>query len=172
MIRLAALFILVPIMELALLIELGRHIGTPSTLGIIVATGALGAYLARRQGLGVLRQARREVAQGVLPVGSLADGLMILLAGAVLITPGVLTDVLGFLCLIPATRKGIRTFLWRRLKRAMKEGRIQVSVNPRGSPVSNSEERPVGPDSKARGRRERHSSKALRSPSPDDADPD
>ncbi len=125
--KLLLLFILVPLVELFLLIEIGRLIGTFSTLTIIVFTGIVGAYLARRQGIGVLHQIRTEIANGRLPAAQLADGVIILLAGAVLITPGVLTDALGFLCLIPASRKIIKKMLWRWLESAVHDGRIRFS---------------------------------------------
>lgn len=122
------LFILVPAIELILLIELGRLIGTLETLALIAITGVLGASLARYQGLEVLRQLRSEVAVGHLPAGPIVDGILILLAGALLITPGVLTDAFGFLCLIPLTRKIVKDFLRRRLERAVREGRVRVSM--------------------------------------------
>lgn len=127
--KLLLLFILVPLAELFLLIEIGKLIGTLATLTIIVCTGILGAFLARRQGIGVLQQIRIEIANGRLPAAQLADGVIILLAGAVLITPGVLTDVLGFLCLIPATRKIIKNMLWRRLERFVHGSRIHFSAH-------------------------------------------
>ncbi len=125
--KLLLLFILVPLVELFLLIEIGRLIGTLSTLTIIVCTGILGAFLARYQGIGILHQMRTEIANGRLPAAQLADGVIILIAGAVLITPGVLTDALGFLCLIPASRKIIKKMLWRWLESAVHDGRIRFS---------------------------------------------
>ncbi len=127
--RLLLLFILVPAVELALLIEIGRHIGTLATLGIIAGTGILGAALARHQGLGILKSIRREMNAGRLPATSMIDGIMVLLAGAVLMTPGILTDALGFLILIPPTRKWIRDALWNWLKNAIQTGRVQVNVS-------------------------------------------
>ena len=127
--KLLILFIAIPFVELALLIELGRHIGAPATLALIMITGVVGAVLARHQGLGVLRHMRVEIAKGRLPAGSVVDGVIILLAGAVLITPGVLTDALGFLCLIPASRKIIKTVLWRRLQRTIRQGRVHLSMH-------------------------------------------
>ena len=127
--RLLLLFILVPAAELALLIEIGKRIGTLSTLALILVTGVLGAALARRQGLGVLRAAQAEAAAGRLPAASLVDGVIILLAGAVLITPGVLTDLFGFLCLIPISRRWIKTLVWRWLMRAAQRGQVRVSVS-------------------------------------------
>ncbi len=127
--RLLLLFILVPAVELALLIELGRHIGALATFGLIVATGTLGAFLARLQGLGILRQMQRETAAGRLPAGSIVDGVIILLAAGLLITPGILTDAVGFLCLMPAFRQVLKGILWRRLKRAVQEGRASVMMD-------------------------------------------
>lgn len=134
--RLLLLFILVPAAELALLIEIGRHIGTLATLGLIAGTGFLGAALARHQGLGILKTIRQEMHAGRLPARSMIDGVMVLLAGAVLMTPGILTDALGFLILIPTTRAWIRGALWNWLKNAIQTGRVQVnvSVNLRGNP--------------------------------------
>ncbi len=114
------LFVLVPAVELMLLIEIGRHIGTPATLGLIVFTGVLGASLARWQGLGILRKMQEDVAAGRVPAESIFDGVLVLLAGAVLMTPGVLTDAFGFLCLTPVFRRLLKRALKRRF-----EGSIQ-----------------------------------------------
>ena len=127
--KLLLLFILVPAVELALLIELGRQIGTLPTLALIAGTGALGAFLARLQGLGVLRQMQREAAAGRLPASSIVDGVIILVAGAMLITPGILTDAAGFLCLVPAFRRALKKALWERLRRAVQEGRANVTMD-------------------------------------------
>ena len=132
MARLLLLFILVPAVELLLLIEIGRHIGTLPTLGLIVLTGALGAALARHQGLAVLRQVQAETAAGRIPAGALLEGVLILVAGAVLMTPGILTDAFGFLCLIPACRRLLGDYLRRRFEQAARSGRIHVSVSPSG----------------------------------------
>ena len=129
MFKILAPFLLVPLIELALLIEIGSHIGTLATVALILATGALGAFLARSQGLEVLRRLRAETAAGRLPAAPLVDGVIILLAGAVLLTPGVLTDILGFLCLVPAFRQFLKAMLWRKLRNWVEQNRVQVSVN-------------------------------------------
>ena len=129
MFKILALFLLLPLIELALLIEIGSHIGTLATVMLILATGALGAFLARSQGLEVLRRLRAETAAGRLPAAPLVDGVIILLAGAVLLTPGVLTDILGFLCLVPAFRQFLKALLWRKLRQWVEQNRVQVSVN-------------------------------------------
>ena len=127
--RLLLLFLIVPIAELYLLIEIGQRIGTISTLALIFLTALLGSALARRQGLGVLRRMQSEMAEGRLPASSMVDGVLILLAGAVLITPGVLTDLVGFLVLIPVTRGLIKAYLWKRIERAVKRGAARVHVD-------------------------------------------
>ncbi|MCH7988153.1 MAG: FxsA family protein [Planctomycetes bacterium] len=127
--RLLLLFIVVPAVELSLLIEIGKRIGTMRTLALIVITGIVGASLAKWQGLNVLKRLREESAQGILPAESLLDGVFILVAGALLITPGVLTDIFGFLCLIPAFRRILKRYLWTRIKRSIEKGRMQVTVH-------------------------------------------
>jgi len=126
--RLLLFFTVVPLVELALLIELGRHIGTPATIAVILVTGVAGAALARYQGLGVLRHVQGGLAAGRLPAGSLVDGIIILVAAALLVTPGVLTDTFGFLFLVPAIRRRMKTVLWRRLERRVRERRWRASV--------------------------------------------
>ena len=124
--RLLLLFIIVPAIELILLIQMGRWIGTLPTVGLIVVTGIVGAYLTRQQGLQVLARVQKEVQNGQMPGGTLLEGAMILVAGAVLMTPGVLTDALGFLLLIPQTRKLLRGLVWRQVERMMQNGQIRV----------------------------------------------
>ena len=127
--RLILLLVGVPLLELMLLIEIGGRVGTIPTIGLILLTGTLGAYLARRQGLAVLRQVQAETAAGRLPAGQLIDGLIILLAGALLVTPGLLTDLVGLFCLLPAGRRLIKARLRRWLERAIQTGRVKVSVD-------------------------------------------
>ena len=142
--RLLLLFIAVPVVELILLIEIGQRIGTLATVGLIVGTGIVGASLARQQGISTLARLRREQAEGRLPAEPIVDGVLILVAAAVLITPGVLTDLVGFLCLVPAFRRRLKRVLRRRFERAMREGAGGVTVAfdggvdpPRRSPMKN-----------------------------------
>ena len=109
--RLLFLFVLIPAVELVLLIKIGAAIGALETIALIVITGTVGATLARAQGLSVLHRVQAETAAGRVPTASLLDGVIILVAGALLITPGVLTDIVGFLCLIPWTRLAIKKFV-------------------------------------------------------------
>jgi UPF0716 protein FxsA len=106
--RLLILFTVVPIVELLLLIKLGEVVGFWPTVALVIGTGALGAFLTRLEGLRVLRQVQTEFAEGRVPTDRLLDGLLILLAGAVLLTPGLLTDALGFFLLIPPGRRLVR----------------------------------------------------------------
>jgi UPF0716 protein FxsA len=134
--KLLLLFIALPAVELALLIELGRRIGTLETLALIIVTGVVGATLARSQGLRVLSNVQAQLGAGKMPAESLLDGLMILIASALLVTPGVLTDAFGFLCLTPAFRTVARRAIVRRFKRSIEEGKLNLDVRfrPGGQP--------------------------------------
>lgn len=114
--RLLALFLLIPLAELALLIEVGRRIGTGPTLAIIVVTAVAGAWLTRQQGMAVLRDIRRQLHAGEVPASRLVDGLPILIAGVVLLTPGLLTDAAGFFLLIPGGRAVVKAWLRRKFE--------------------------------------------------------
>ena len=126
--RLLLLFIVVPAVELALLIEIGSRIGTLATLGLIVVTGAIGATLARSQGLAVLRELQQQLESGELPAGILVDGLLVLLAAALLVTPGVLTDIVGFSCLVPRFRNLVKRLVQERFEKAVREKRVNFTV--------------------------------------------
>jgi UPF0716 protein FxsA len=123
------LLIALPVAEIALLIAIGREVGLAATVGLLLLTGLLGAFLARRQGLAVVRKVQSEMAARRAPAGQLVDGALILLAGVLLIIPGVLTDVLGFFCLLPAGRTIIKAWVRRRFEAGLRSGRIAVSVN-------------------------------------------
>lgn len=109
--RLFLLFITVPLIELFLFLVIGQKIGILPTFAIILLTGVLGAALARSQGLKVLAKYQQSIAQGKLPHEAVIDGLLILIAGALLLTPGFLTDTIGFLLLAPAVRQVVRSRL-------------------------------------------------------------
>ena len=98
-------FILVPLIEIALFIQVGGAIGLWSTLAIVVLTAIAGAYLVRQQGLGVLREVQNSFNELRDSSGPLAEGAMILFSGALLLTPGFFTDAVGFALLVPAIRK-------------------------------------------------------------------
>jgi UPF0716 protein FxsA len=126
--RLLLLFTLVPALELALLIVIGREIGVLPTLGIILATGFAGAWLARREGLRTWREFRSSVSSGALPGDALQQGLAILVGGALLLTPGVLTDIAGMVLLLPVTRQAIVRAARRRLEAKLLEQSTRVEL--------------------------------------------
>lgn len=123
--KLLLLFILVPAAELYLFFTLGAHIGWDVTLIIILLTAFLGAALTRSQGSKVMANFRQATSEGRLPHKEALDGILILLAGAVLLTPGFLTDTVGFLLLVPPVRTLIRAWLASVLK-----GRIHFMGTP------------------------------------------
>ncbi len=124
--RLLLLFTVVPLIELYLLITIGGVIGVMPTIAIVIGTGVLGAWLARWQGLAVLRRISDEMAAGRLPTDALIDGLLILVAAAVLLTPGLLTDSLGFLLLVPASRAVVRKIVASAIARRVPEVKPDV----------------------------------------------
>ena len=124
--RLALLFVVVPHLELVLLIQLGQIVGLLPTLALVVFTGVTGAWLARAEGLRVFLQFQRELASGKLPGRALMDGISVLVGGAFLLTPGVLTDVAGFSLLLPTTRRWIQRRVRKRLERQIADGTVRV----------------------------------------------
>lgn len=112
-----AAFIIVPIIEIALFIEIGGRVGLWNTIALIVLTAMLGTWLLRAQGLGTLHRAQQSLARNVFPVAELFDGLCLLVAGVLLLTPGFLTDTLGFLLMVPPLRRLVRDWLWHMVSR-------------------------------------------------------
>lgn len=98
-------FIAVPLLEIALLVKIGQMIGFWATIGIVVATAALGTYLLHRQGLETFHRIVRAAEAGQPPVEALVDGVMLLIAGVLLLTPGIITDTLGLVLLVPQIRR-------------------------------------------------------------------
>jgi len=126
LLRLILLFTLIPLIELSLLIELGRQIGLGSTLAIVIITGITGAYLARYEGFRVIHQIRQDLSKGRIPAESLIDGFIILAGGLLLLTPGLLTDAIGFIALIPVTRNYLKQYLKRKFKQKIDSQEIQT----------------------------------------------
>lgn len=118
------LFTVVPIVELALLIKVGQYIGVGYTLGIVILTGVTGAYLAKLQGLITLRRIQEEINNGRMPTDKLFDGVLILCSGILLLTPGFITDLIGFLGLIPVSRNLFKTVIKRKIKDMINQGRV------------------------------------------------
>jgi len=128
--RLFILFTLVPIIELAILIEIGSRIGTFHTIMLIITTGIVGALLAQSQGLAVIRKMQEEISFGRPPSGELFDGLFVLVGGVLLITPGIVTDIIGFILLLPATRNFIKQWFVRKVQNGISRGETDfISIN-------------------------------------------
>lgn len=127
--RLLLLFTVVPFLELMLLIWIGERIGLLPTVALVLATGVAGAALARHQGLATWSRFQAALSAGHLPGRELLEGLLVLLAGAFLVTPGVVTDALGFLLLVPFARR----LIVRRLE-ARLSARLVVTAPTPGGP--------------------------------------
>jgi UPF0716 protein FxsA len=114
---LALLFLVVPFVELFVLIQVGQAIGALPTVVILLIDSLIGAWLVKREGLAVLRRAQEQVQRGVVPGTELVDGVLILFAGALMLTPGFITDVLATLLLIPPIRVAVRRLMATQLAR-------------------------------------------------------
>jgi len=105
------LVLIVPFAEIYLLLEVGSIIGALPTIFLVVFTAVLGAWLLRQQGFSTFQKFQASLAQGEIPAYEMIEGPIILLGGALLLTPGFITDLLGFVCLIPALRKKVAQFV-------------------------------------------------------------
>ncbi|RKZ87937.1 MAG: exlusion protein FxsA [Candidatus Parabeggiatoa sp. nov. 1] len=110
------LFIIVPILEIYLLITVGSFIGVLPTVLLVILTAILGTYLLRIQGLATMQKMQNTLQQGQLPAEALFEGILLLLGGALLLTPGFFTDTVGFMCLIPSVRQYLVHWLHQRLQ--------------------------------------------------------
>ncbi|SDN77092.1 FxsA family protein [Halobacillus aidingensis] len=127
MFRWLLLFILVvPALEIGVLIWTGNLIGPIWVILLIILTGVLGAWLAKKQGLETIRNFQQSVHYGQVPQDTLLDGACILVGGAVLLTPGFITDAIGFLLLFPATRFPIKRVIRNAIQKAMQKGTITI----------------------------------------------
>ncbi len=124
--KLLLLFTVVPIVELFVLIEIGSRIGGLATVALVLVTGVVGAWLTKLQGFVVLRRLQMETQSGQLPGEALLDGVMVLIGGLTLLTPGFLTDALGLSFLLPGTRALWRRFLVERLRHYMATGSVYI----------------------------------------------
>ena len=127
------LFIGVPIIELAILIKIGQSIGLGYTLGLVIFTGILGAYLARWQGFVILRKIQEDLSNARMPADRLLDGVLILCSGILLVTPGIITDLIGFIGLTPFSRNLVKRWLKRKIKDAFSQGKV-ITIQPFKSP--------------------------------------
>jgi len=122
--KLVLLFVVTPLVELAILIYLGTLIGVLYTILIVVATGLIGAFLARNQGLATFSKIRSSIERGVIPSEEFLHGALILIGGLLLLTPGLVTDMAGFTMLIPKTRKVVVNWVRRLIQRKIQQNEV------------------------------------------------
>jgi UPF0716 protein FxsA len=126
LLRLFLLFTLIPLIELYLLVRLSDVIGLGTTIVIVVLSGVVGASLAKAEGLRMIAKWQRDLAEGRMPEDAVVEGLLLLVGGVLLITPGVLTDLTGLLLLVRPVRRRIVLAIKGAIERRMRDGRIRV----------------------------------------------
>lgn len=130
LLKLFLAFTLIPVIELTLLIKIGTAIGVFNTLLLVILTGFAGAYLARAQGFQTMLRVRERLQRGETPAEDLIDAVIIFVAGIVLLTPGLLTDISGLLLLLPATRTPFKRWLRVQFDRWMQNPNIHITRFP------------------------------------------
>ncbi len=128
------LFIVLPIAEMALLIQVGSVIGVLNTIGLVLLTAVIGAWLLRQQGLATLLRANERLNSGELPAREVAEGLILAVGGALLLTPGFITDGVGFLCLLPGSRHWLAGQALKRMVVAGQSQRFEFRFGDRPGP--------------------------------------
>ena len=125
--RLIALLVLVPLLDLAAILVMVRYTNGWITFGTVVACGILGAVLVRHEGMRTWDRLRYEIAMGQMPAIPLMDGVLVLVAGVLLMTPGPLTDLAGIILLLPPVRAGVRLYARMRIEKMLMDGAIRVA---------------------------------------------
>ncbi|WHX99589.1 FxsA family protein [Neobacillus sp. DY30] len=123
---LALLIIVIPAIDIGFLLLSGKTIGVLPTIAFIILTGVAGAYLAKREGLQTIKRAQEQLAYGQLPGESVLDGICILIGATLLLTPGFVTDLIGFLLLFPPSRKPFKFLMIKALQRKIQTGNIKI----------------------------------------------
>ncbi len=114
--RLLFAFIIIPILEIYLLIQVGSIIGGMTTILLVILTAIIGTHLLRSQGIATLQKVQTSLQQGQIPAEALLEGIFIIVGGALLLTPGFFTDAVGFICLIPILRQYLVSWLRKRIQ--------------------------------------------------------
>ncbi len=127
--KLFLVFALVPVIELAILIRVGSFIGVFNTVAIVILTALAGAHMVRREGLGVMHRIQQNMQEGTFPGDELLNGAMILIAGALLLTPGFFTDVVGFLLVFPVSRTYIKKAVTPYIKKKMDSRTFDIDIS-------------------------------------------
>lgn len=120
------LLIIVPATEIGIFILSGKTIGVMPTMMLIVFTGVVGAYLAKKQGLETIQKVQNQLRHGEVPGEALIDGVCILIGGLLLLTPGFITDIVGFLLLVPQTRTVFKKMLEKIFRRWIHKGNVKI----------------------------------------------
>ncbi len=124
LVKLILLFTLLPLLDLAILLKIGEYIGFTYTLAIVIVTGFLGAYLAKREGRHIISKIKFEMSQGKMPADELIGGLCVLVGGAFLLAPGLITDALGFFLVLPITRNLFINAIKNKFKKMLSGGNV------------------------------------------------
>ncbi len=132
MLKMIFLFTIIPLLELFILIKLSHIWGLVFTISLVAITGLLGAFLTKKQGVSVVARIRKDITEGSMPADSIIEGFLILIGGVMLITPGILTDIGGFCCIIPSTRKRVKTFTRAKFSNLISTGNFQFSSDQDG----------------------------------------
>lgn len=123
-------FVVTPIVEMYLLLTVGDMIGAIPTIGLVVLTAVIGVALLRQQGLATLARAQQRLAEGGIPAAEMADGLLLAVAGPLLVTPGFATDAMGFALLTPAIRRGLGRAIAARMVVVGRQGGFAGPMGP------------------------------------------
>jgi len=124
--NLILLFTIIPALEIYLLVKIGAGIGAANTVLIIIMTGVVGAYYVRLQGFAILSRLQNNLSEGRMPAGEIVDGAMLLVGGALLMTPGFITDISGFLLVFPPTRNFLKKIVVAWIKRKIDRGELTI----------------------------------------------
>ncbi|MEE2957872.1 MAG: FxsA family protein [Actinomycetota bacterium] len=122
-------FLVTPVVELWVIVQVASSTGVLNAVGLLVLVSVVGAWLVKREGLGILRRIGEETAAGRIPGKEIVDGLLVLFAGALMLTPGFVTDALGMSLLFPPTRALVRAVATRRFARSVADGRTSFRYN-------------------------------------------
>ncbi len=127
--KLFLIFALIPVIELALLIKIGSHIGAFNTIFIVILTALIGAYMVKMEGIGVMYRIQKNMQEGTFPGEEMINGAMILMAGALLLTPGFFTDIIGFILVFPSSRELLKKLITPYIKRKMNPREIDIDIS-------------------------------------------
>jgi UPF0716 protein FxsA len=126
LLKLFLAFTLIPLVELYLLIKIGTVVGVLNTLALVALTGFAGAYLARMQGMQTMLRVRSQIEQGIMPAEDLIDAVIIFVAGILLLTPGLLTDIVGLLLLYPTSRFYFKRWLRKKFDQLIQNPNVTI----------------------------------------------